>query len=253
MATDELTFQSWWRDPSAATATDTSHGRLVIDVAVTLQETTLARDFVNTTEGHIGRGLALAGPADVTGLDPAAIVRRFPTPGTLDMETTKLPFVEFADPYLPWRYTPEVVPDPATNLAPWLALVVVRDDESEVRLEDGTAVLMSAVTEEFELEDSHLWAHVQHTAPGQVSSRAMSGRRFEAGALTENQAYIALLVPTFVLREAREASEGGHVVHAWERGQEPYLPVYDLFRFRTARIPGDFKSLASALRPGEAA
>ena len=60
---------------------------------------------------------------------PAARARSsgaIPTPGRVDHESDRCAHVEFADPALPWRYTPGGKPGaPGTGaLHPWLVLVV---------------------------------------------------------------------------------------------------------------------------------
>ena len=73
--------------------------------------------------------MALYGPGDVIGVDPRAIVRTDPRDQITNFEPNYLPCIEFYDEDFPWRYSP-AVPDPATGrLRPWLALIVLTDDE----------------------------------------------------------------------------------------------------------------------------
>ena len=50
--------------------------------------------------------LTLAGPGDVAGLDPRAVIRVWPRPGVTDAESNYFPLLEFDQADLPWRYTP---------------------------------------------------------------------------------------------------------------------------------------------------
>src|SRR6187200_629700 len=47
--------------------------------------------------------LTLAGPGDVAGLDPRAVIRVWPRPGVNDAEPNYFPLIEFDQADLPWR------------------------------------------------------------------------------------------------------------------------------------------------------
>src|SRR6188472_2971951 len=64
----------------------------------------------------------LSGPQDVARLEQVAVVARRPTPGSVNVETTHVPYMELAEPDLPWRYSP--VPNQPGGVMPWLALLV---------------------------------------------------------------------------------------------------------------------------------
>ena len=68
--------------------------------------------------------VGLLAPQHVASIAPGEIVRRYPVPGAVDVETNYFPLIEFAAPDLPWRYTP-AGPGTHGRLRPWLALVVV--------------------------------------------------------------------------------------------------------------------------------
>ncbi|WP_172381815.1 hypothetical protein [Streptomyces sp. MNP-20] len=74
---------------------------------------------------EIERSVQLYGPGDVTGVDPRAISRREPRPGTTNHEPNYLAHIEFCDEDFPWRYSPAPPDDATKRLAPWLALVVL--------------------------------------------------------------------------------------------------------------------------------
>ena len=48
----------------------------------------------------------LLAPHHVESIAPGEIVRRYPAPGAVDVESNYFPLIEFAAPDLPWRYTP---------------------------------------------------------------------------------------------------------------------------------------------------
>lgn len=69
------------------------------------------------------------GPGDVLGVNHEAIIRTNPKRGVTNFETNNLCYVEFYEEDLPWRFTPA---RPVGNkLRPWLALVVLKENEFE--------------------------------------------------------------------------------------------------------------------------
>ena len=181
----------------------------------------------------------LAGPADVAGLQPGAIVRRYPAPGTLDHESDRCPYVELADPALPWRYTPAPTPTGA-DLHPWLVLVVGLEG-SELTLTGGQVTIeVSAQQDTQALGDpasAYRFAHVQQDAAGHRVTRVLSGRPLQPG--TD---YLAVVVPAYDRSGAR----------SWTGAAAVTVPVYDAWRFSTAVPAGSFEDLAALLHPGDA-
>jgi hypothetical protein len=78
-----------------------------------------------TTTHDAGRTVQLYGPGDVVGVDPRAISRTEPRPGTANVEPNFLAHIEFADEDFPWRYSPAPSGPTTARLTPWLALVVL--------------------------------------------------------------------------------------------------------------------------------
>ena len=76
----------------------------------------------------ISRPVGLVGPGDIVGIDRRAIVRTEPRHWTANFEPNYLPAIEFYDEDFPWRYTPSA-PDAVGRLRPWLALIVLSEDE----------------------------------------------------------------------------------------------------------------------------
>ena len=71
--------------------------------------------------------LAVLGPGDVRGIDPAQIVRREPVPGTADADPSLLPALELAAPDLPWLLTPAM----AVVFAVFATHLLTRDSQTE--------------------------------------------------------------------------------------------------------------------------
>src|SRR5215212_7497221 len=133
-----LTFLSWVRERVSGLATGQAGGRTQAAATITL--TGQGADGV--AESHTRPvPFLLAGPADVIGLGRGAITRRYPTPGTLDHESDRCPYIELADASLPWRYTPAVTPPAGNaNLHPWLVLVI-GEEGTELTLADGQVTI----------------------------------------------------------------------------------------------------------------
>lgn len=206
------------------------------------------------------RPLTLFGPGDVIGIDRSQIIRRFPAPGSNDVETTRMAHVEFDRPELPWLFTPHGVN--GAKLQPWIALVVVRDDLKRIAgNEPGLPpVLVVDGTELPRLDESWAWAHAQvkggagPDAPTRLSdahgaqnlSRLLCPRRLEPGVK-----YLAAIVPTFQCgaQAGLGAMGQGTLEPAWTPGEtgEVRLPMYDSWTF-TSGSAKDFETLAEKLK-----
>jgi hypothetical protein len=209
--------------------------------------------------------LPLFGPGDVAGLDARAIIRVAPKPGELDAEPNEFPLVEFAEPDLPWRYTPAVA-NAASRVRPWLVLAVLRADEITA---EGTAdadgrlpaITVAAASALPRLDQSWAWAHVQVDAfdPATESVSTADRRRIRARViaprhLAPKTAYAAVLVPAFErgrlagLREPVLDSVDG-MAAAWAPDATNIrLPVYYRWTFQTGE-QADFEQLARRLTP----
>ncbi|MEH2501551.1 hypothetical protein V1290_000362 [Bradyrhizobium sp. AZCC 1578] len=244
------------RDEGVAPPPGSGVARIALSVSITLNETITPPPV----------DLALFGPGDVTGVDRDAIIRVAPTPDTFDVEPNYFPLIEFDQADFPWRYTPARASS-ADRLTPWIALVVLRDDEiKEVRepahagslpllFVDDAAVLPS-------LAQTWAWAHAQISGgknlgaaeiasviaadPARAISRLLCPRRLEP--LT---AYTAFLVPTF---ERGRRAGGGEPAPvdldalqlAWTDSGPVTLPIYHRWRFGTGAA-GDFEFLVRQL------
>ena len=71
----------------------------------------------------------LVGPGDITSVHPHQVIRTEPRALVTDFESNYLAAVDFYDEDFAWRYSP-IPPEGATHrLTPWLALIVLKDDE----------------------------------------------------------------------------------------------------------------------------
>jgi len=212
--------------------------------------------------------LMLAGPGDVAGLDPRAVIRVWPRPAVNDAEPNYFPLIEFDQADLPWRYTPAKATG-QDRLRPWLCLIVLRDDEITSSAPATTSrvlptVTVSSATSLPRLDQIWAWAHTQisgplaiaasdvnallKTAPQRIVSRLLAARR-----LDPRVAYTAFLVPTF--ERGRLAGIGEDVLDsvdglapAWVDGTSNIeLPIYYQWRFQTG-TSGDFEYLVRQLQ-----
>lgn len=204
--------------------------------------------------------VAIDGPERVAGLDPAAVTRMVPPPGTTDFEPNLFAAIELAHPALPWMSSPARTPR-----LPWMVLVVIAEQPgvTVTGTARGTVISIDApavlARELPDLTEAWAWVHA-HTigaagaaiTPAELShsrdascARLVCPRRLEP-----RRRYHAALVPAFAagiraaLGEAPEASDA----LAWT-ATTPLplrLPAYRAWSFSTGD-GGDFASLARAL------
>ncbi|MEO3389003.1 hypothetical protein [Mesorhizobium sp. CAU 1741] len=225
-----MTFHSWRRSSLMDNAT-LAEGRLSGTIAMTLDD-----PAVDAPPRAFPVPIAFRSAADVSALKPEAIRHTAPRPATADAETTKFVHIDFAEPDLPWRYSP-AVPEPEapggirTRLRPWIVLLVGEASELDVR--GGVVVPAKAVLDAHPLGESYRWAHV-HGQDGSAIARLLSPRR-----LLPLRRYVAAVVPAF--------DAAGHP--AWQDGElvGEHLAVLHSWRFQTGE-QGDFETLAAALR-----
>ena len=223
--------------------------------------------------GDVPATVQLYGPGDVTGLDPAQIVRCDPPPGTDRFEAGYMPQVQFARADLPWLFTPAAPGSAKTRLRPWLVLVTIRRQDG-VRLvpnPGGSLPVLEIVepadpaAELPDLSQSWAWAHAQiadlgtgarladtlMSDPGRACSRLLCPRRLQPAT-----AYLACLVPAFLAGvkagrgEAVTATDEARLEPAWSATPQPplRLPVYHAWEFATGPA-GSFETLVRRLHP----
>jgi hypothetical protein len=204
--------------------------------------------------------MALHGPGDAIGLDPAAIARVDPTPGATDAEPSLFAAIEIVPADLPWLLTPGG-PDGNGRLMPWLALVVVSQSAGRIGTapDGGLDRLEVASAELPPPAEAWAWAHAQvlgsltgsaadslDAEPGRWRARILSPRRLDPGS-----AYLAALVPVFAAGAASglgAPAPAQPLAPAWDPAAagSVTLPVYHWWSFATSP-DGDFETLARRL------
>ena len=239
----ELTFKSWQR--SAVFDLNFQGGpggRLSGKMPITITDTKSPSPPVTGDAPF-----TLMSAADIAGLKPTAIKHMAPAPFANNAETTKLVHIDLWEPDLPWRYSPEIR-DPRHNDAvrPWMVLLV--GTAKEIQVKGGIANVAQVVLAEHNLEESHLWAHVQSSGiAGTDISRIISPRGLIGGGLLPQHQYVAVLVPAF--------NDEGKEMWTWTSattanthfGKKGILPAFHSWQFMTAEA-GDFETLATAIR-----
>lgn len=94
-------------------------------------------------ENQIRKELKLHGPGDVVGINKDAILREFPKAGTNDFSSNMLAYIEFYEEDFPWRYTPAIRSTAQTRLRPWLALIVLKEEEYSFNVYDNGLPILS--------------------------------------------------------------------------------------------------------------
>ncbi|MDR3679520.1 MAG: hypothetical protein P4L41_06100 [Flavipsychrobacter sp.] len=230
-----------------------------------------------TSTDTITNTVELYGPGDITGIDPNAIIRTEPTSGSFNFDDNYLPYIEFYEEDFLWRYTP-AISDATDKLRPWLALVVLSDNEytAIAPVADGlppSINIIPAISTVLHPTNEHwAWAHVcvsspdpgaatsptstdyinnlkndLNTQPDIAVCRLMCSRR-----LAPNTQYTAFLIPAFEtgrlagLTLNPSLSSVSSLLSSWTSATQ--FPVYYQWRFGTSAL-GDFESLARALKP----
>jgi hypothetical protein len=207
--------------------------------------------------------LALHGPGDIVGFDPAAICRIWPSAAATNAEPDYLALIEFDQADLPWRFSPG---DPSGDqLAPWLCLIVATDGEFSSLVPStpdrplGTVTITAAAALP-DLTHSFAWAHAEAigetSLTGPLAASLMEGspqlvrsRILCPRTLAPNTAYTAFLVPTLELGRLGGLLTPGSGVAistpAWSTAPVT-LPVYYSWTFSSGD-PGDFSILVREL------
>ncbi|CAN5135498.1 hypothetical protein BH11BAC5_BH11BAC5_45320 [soil metagenome] len=225
----------------------------------------------------------VVGPGDVLSVSTRAIVRTEPARGVMNYEDNGLPYIEFYEEDFLWRYTPAAAAGLNSNhtkLRPWLALVVLKDDEYKLKQTPGGLPFISVEQGTFDAafhhqNDTWAFAHVhfnnklanlsgnamQQEVNAEVSadpdvavSRLLCPRK-----LAKNTSFTAFVIPAF--ETGRLAGLGLDTAGvaaqktSWHKGAMPGtgtrpfdFPVYYQWHFRTAAY-GDFESLVTMLKP----
>ena len=241
---------------------------------VAIERATVPVD-VQVNAHSVHKDFALFGPGDLIGMIPQNVVRTEPHAGVTDFEPNYLAYVEFYDEDLVWRYTPARAA--GDRLRPWLALVVLEEDEAghpgEFTLNERLPLPTITVKSTASLPphtQTWAWAHVHvndgfdaatdferfleslHT-PDHPNSDRVICRLVSPRHLAENTAYAAFVVPAFETGRLAGLEQDTSAVHAqrpaWtQQAGSVELPVYFQWRFRTGENE-DFESLVKKLEP----
>lgn len=260
------TFLSWYRQGLAAQITAApASGDLRIKLNFT------AKAQAGGVTESVTQALELAGPADVAGFNTNVVIRTEPAPNTANFEWAYLPFLEFYEEDLPWRFTPKQAEK--DRLLPWLVLFVLKKNSGEFTrqapaTQGGTLPVIEVKGPMLAIppEQSWAWAHTQvtHDAsetdfktllqenPDRGVSRLFCPRRLEP-----NTEYQAFVVPAF--EAGRVAGLGSSPASAdvlkpsWTSGQTSQrFPYYYEWSFATG-AEGDLENLLRRLKAWSAA
>lgn len=245
-------------------------GRPVVDVSLKLS----GRDG-GLLHSHT-KYVAMLGPGDVLGINPNAVIKVMPPKDSSDFEPNYLPFIEFYDEDMPWRFSP--VSHKNDKLSPWLLLLVLKEDEFVFETASASGLPIITLKSDIlfpSLDQSWAWAHVQvngelnasltdqavindevsnllKTNPDLAYSRLLSPRRLDA-----NTRYTAFLVPNF--KAGAKAGLGDDKPYdgistqtKTELTKDSRHPVYYSWSFATS-TGGDFEALARRIQPYNAA
>jgi hypothetical protein len=215
------------------------------------------------------QNFALTGPGDVTGINRRMMIRTEPLEGVADYEPNLLPYIEFYDEDFPFRYTPASPSVSGDHLRPWLALVVLKENEflETKRREPLTSIQIISESVFPPHDELHLWCHMHSnlpheesefeafldgleedvkTDPDGVYSRLLCPRKLEP-----KTQYHAFLIPSYETGRRGGLGQPTAGVKAqapsWPGSDNEY-PVYHRWSFRTGKN-FDFEYLVKLLRP----
>ncbi|SKB39539.1 hypothetical protein SAMN05660776_0937 [Salegentibacter holothuriorum] len=280
------TFLPWLRQGIANKigTTGSASGRATIPISLKLKGKALQGADLEHT---INRQIALYGPGDIIGIDKKAIVKNEPRNWITNFEPNYMPYIEFYDEDFPWRYSPVAV-DQKDRLKPWVALVVLKEDEFEEskNMQDKPLayIKVTDTSASFQPADQlWAWAHVHVNEaiideeekimaksasdiknvlselqdllaknPDLAYSRLMCPRKLEP-----NVSYHAFLIPSFEtgrlsglgLDPSKSPDTGTGAWEDYNNKQDNNLfPVYHRWNFKTGTL-GDFEYLVRLLEP----
>ena len=270
-------FLPWLREGIANQIVGQSGSRATIPIDITLNADRVGGG--TETRPPISKEIQLYGPGDIVGLDQKAIIKVEPRNWITNFEPNYLPFIDFYDEGLPWRYSP--MPNPTDHrLIPWLALIILQENEFEEgkNIKDKPLSYISLTGEAGMPDENQLWAwahvhvnkdiigdEIRSTQTGDISSalesvlqtnpdlsysRILCPRRLE-----DKTVYHAFLVPSFESGRLAGLGLNPEAVAfdqlAWNStsiAPGHQLPYYHRWQFRTGTI-GDFEYLVRLLEP----
>ncbi len=265
-------FLPWLRQGIANTMQAATGLRVTVGLTVDVETDNSA---VSAT---VNQEVELYGPGDITGLNSDVVIRTEPRNWITDFEPNYFPFVEFYEEDLPWRYSPQTAEDAGNRLTPWLALVVLKEDEfTDTALSSDSTLTAITVENAESVFPSHqqlfAWTHVHvnedlgndgartteeailalgdalESNPDLAYSRLMCPRQMDA-----ETGYHAFVIPSFEIGRKTglgielDPSLDTAVEPAWGSSNQEVFPVYYRWYFRTGQT-GDFEYLVRQLKP----
>ncbi len=247
--------------------------RMIVPVKLTVTASDIQNNPVNTSIAE--KEITIFGPGDVLGINENVISRLAPSPNTHNFESTLVPFIEFSEPDLLWRFS-SLQTAGKKDWIPWLALIVLKAENgnetgefekiqnSNKELPPQIQLKPNAVLPD--LKESWRWAHVHKTeinnaSPEQVaSSIKLSPKKAVCRLLCPRKLkpqtkYHAFLIPVFKI--GAEAAMGSinetqdRTLLSWENpadGAGKIIPFYSEWEFGTG-TGGDFENLVRKLKP----
>lgn len=212
-----------------------------------------------------GKEIQVLGPADVKSLRENAVSFQFPAEdSSVPIFKGYVPFIEFHEADLPWRYSPVNVSD--DDFRPWMTLIAVKEEEMETMvMPDYTKAARFKISSEERYReifpDKNLAAKAAHVQKESEEPDSIGiSRILCTSTLAEGCRYVALLIPSYELGrlsglgQSLEGTALGRM--AWEdtlqaqmsRPEGLCFPVFRKWKFRTSTVRADFTTLASLLK-----
>jgi hypothetical protein len=273
-------FLPWLRQGIAnnITAKDgDTNVKLRATIPVTLELTGEAIAGGNLTTS-IQKNVELYGPGDILKLIKENIIKTEPHDWITNFEPNYLPYIDFCDEDLPWRFTPAAPDQSLSRLRPWIMLVVLKEDEFKNGANIPQPFIEVKNPSVFPPVDQlWAWAHVHvnrglaekivstdmgavlpnfqsvlNENPDLAYSRILCPRKLEP-----NAAYHAFLMPVFESGRLTgldlKPEKAPHATFsAWanygSREASTNYPYYHRWYFRTGTV-GDFEYLVRLLKP----
>ena len=220
------------------------------DKAATSEEEIL---FVPISET---KDIQFISPGDIAGIDPHAVLKVTPHPGSEGFAIQYYPYIEFWEPDFLWRYTP-AAPN-GNKLRPWLALLVCEKSRCllKKRQEGESVSFIIEDNDQYEKifpypEDTWKSGHAQgFTSEDPVFCRLLALRARTDVILNAATEYYAFLVPAFETGRLRGLGFEDGVLQditaqapAWEKNinkqkekhpNHPFdFPIYYSWSFKT--------------------
>lgn len=275
----KYSFIPWVRQGIAAKITNLEDPLAGTPDELLSERADITVDVQLTADGSastVSRGIKISGPGDVVGINPKAILRTEPVPGTKNYEENYLPYIEFYEEDFPWRYTPAMPAASDPKLRPWLYLLVLETD-TEVDTAQGqfneplpyirvlnTSALPTDGRDAWAFAHVHVNGNIQESGnyvtnfrdqvaenPDSAHSRILSPRNLKA-----STDYTAFLIPAYETGRLAGLGLDTAGIEGWlpswgHPGNVDYkFPYYHKWSFSTG-TEGDFESLVTKLKPNQ--